>query len=86
MLTVSWGTMTVAFHRSVVVCAVHTHAVTCAAAPRLTARNSDDVLIQTTESEVTFFSRKYVRYCGVENQYLRIFRLFKSHSKLEPDF
>lgn len=55
MLTVSWGTMTVAFHRSVVVCAVHTHTVTCAAAPRLTARNSDDVLIQTTESEVTFF-------------------------------
>lgn len=66
--------MTVGFHRSVVVCAVHAHAVTCTAAPRLTARNSDDVLIQTTESEVTFFfSRKYVRHCGVENQYLRIF-------------
>lgn len=45
--------MIVGAHSGNSACAVRVHAPTCAAAPRLTAKNSD-TLIQTIESEVTF--------------------------------
>lgn len=46
--------MIVGAHSGNSACAVRAHAHTCAAAPRLPAKNSD-TLIQTIESEVTFF-------------------------------